>query len=182
MEPIARRPAPHLDAEPEKPEPPKPTARKRSNALSNVFAVAAVAFAILAAVLYFRQGSGVAPVPTAAPGGNQIVNVTGALKAQGLDVQQPPGLFVPVGALQAPGQGVEIDGHPGFIFLYPDAETARADVEGVDPDSIVPELLRGTPTPEGERRAVMGSNVVVLLIGGDEETWQKVQAAVASLP
>ena len=27
-----------------------------------------------------------------------------------------------------------------------------------------------------------GSNVIVLLVGGSPETWQKVEAAVASLP
>jgi hypothetical protein len=27
-----------------------------------------------------------------------------------------------------------------------------------------------------------GSNVIVLLVGGSAETWQKVEAAVASLP
>jgi hypothetical protein len=29
---------------------------------------------------------------------------------------------------------------------------------------------------------VQGSNVILLLVGGDEETWRKVEAAVASLP
>jgi hypothetical protein len=163
---------------PEEPNQP----RKKGNALSNVFAAAAVVFAILAVVLYLRPGSGIAPIPTAAPGGNQIINVTGALEAQGLDVQQPQGLFIPVGTLQVPGQGVEIDGHPGFIFLYPDAAAAEADVQNVAPDDLVPDRLMGTPTPAGESRAVQGSNVVLLLIGGDEQTWQKVQAAVASLP
>jgi hypothetical protein len=28
---------------------------------------------------------------------------------------------------------------------------------------------------------VLGSNVVVVLVGGDDETWNKVQAAVATL-
>src|SRR5215203_3870791 len=102
--------------------------RRRSNLASNLFALAAVVFGVLALILYLRNpGGGIAPVPTAAPGGNQIVNVTDALRAQGLDVQQPRGLFVPRGALDVPGQGVEIDGSPAYVFLYPDAETAQAD-------------------------------------------------------
>ena len=157
--------------------------RRRSNTVSNVFALAAVLFGVLALILYFRNpGGGVAPVPVAAPGGNELVNVTDALRSRGLAVEQPPGLFIPRGELDVPGQGVEIDGMPAFIFLYPDAETAQADAAGVDADDVVPERLAGTPTPDGERRMTQGSNVIVLLVGGSAETWQKVEAAVAALP
>jgi hypothetical protein len=84
----------------------KPASPRRSNLLSNLLAAAAVVVGLLALVLYLRNPTGgVAPVPTAAPGGNQLVNVVEALSAQGLDVQQPQGLFIPRGALQAPGQG-----------------------------------------------------------------------------
>ena len=161
----------------------KPALPRRRNLLSNLFAVAAVVFGILALVLYLRNpGGGVAPVPTPAPGGNQLVNVADALRAQGLDIQQPPGLFIPRGALGAPGQGIEIEGAPGFIFLYPDTEAARLDARDADADAVVPDRLAGTPTPEGERRMTQGSNVIVLLVDGSDDTWQKVETAVASLP
>lgn len=160
------------------------TGKRKSNLASNLFALAAIAFAIIAVVLYLRdsRGGGIAPVPTAAPASNQVINVTQALKSQGLDVQQPPGLFIPIGAFEVPGQGVEVNGLPGFIFLFPDATAAQAAAESADPDSIVPEQLAGTPGPTGERRIVQHSNVIVLLAGGDDETWQKVEAAVSSLP
>jgi hypothetical protein len=154
---------------------------RRGNLVSNLFAVAAVAFAVLAVILYARGPSFVPSVPTAVPGGNQLANVTDALEAQGLRVEQPQGLFIARGALEAPGQGVEIDGMPGFIFLYPDAAAAAADAADADPDQVVPERLAGEPAPEGERRMTQGSNVIVLLVGGDAETWQKVETAVASL-
>jgi hypothetical protein len=161
---------------------PGPAPRQRkSNLISNLFAVAAIAFALLAAVLYARGSGGIAPIPTAAPGGNQIINVTEALEAQGLTIAQPRGLFIPRGKLDAPGQGVEIDGNPGFIFLYPIAEAAQADVAAVAPDTIVPARLAGTPAPSGERRITHGSNVAVVMIGGDPAIWQKVEDAVASL-
>ena len=158
--------------------------RARSNLLSTIFAVAAVLFAVLAVVLYVRDSNrgGVAPVPTAAPGGNQIVNVTDALRAQGLSIEQPPRLFVPAGALSVPGQGVLIDGSPGFIFLFPDAAAAQSAAQSTVPDRIVPERLAGTPAPSGERRLAQGSNVIVVLVGGSEETWQKVQDAMSRLP
>ena len=155
---------------------------RRSNTASNILALIAVVFGVLALILYLRNpGGGVAPVPTAAPGGNQIVNVTDALRAQDLDVQQPPGLFVPRGALGVPGQGIEIDGAPAFIFLYPDEAAARAGAAGVDANDVVPERLAGSPTPGGESRMTQGSNVIVLVVGGSDETWQKVETAVASL-
>jgi hypothetical protein len=80
-----------------------------------------------------------------------------------------------------PGQGIEIDGAPAFIFLYPDEAKALADAAGVDANDVVPERLAGTPTPEGERRLTQGSNVIVVVVGGSAETWQKVETAVASL-
>ncbi len=161
----------------------RPPGRRRSNTASNLFALAAVVFGLLALILYFRSpGGGIAPVPVATPGGNELVNVTDALRSQGLNVEQPRGLFIPRGALDVPGQGVEIDGMPAYIFLYPDAETARADATGVNAADVVPDRLAGTPTPDGEPRMTQGSNVIVLLVGGSPETWQKVEAAVATLP
>jgi hypothetical protein len=168
------QPETHAQAQAQKQKP-------RRNTLSNIFALVAVVFAILAVVLYLRPGRGVAPLPVAGPGGNQIVNVTNALKAQGLEVEQPPGHFIPAGEVSVPGQGVEINGAPGYIFLFPNADKAQTEVDGVSPSRLVPTELRGTPQPEGERRAVLGSNVVVVLVGGDDETWNKVQAAVATL-
>jgi hypothetical protein len=158
--------------------------KARSNLLSTLFAVAAVLFAVLAVVLYVRDSNrgGVAPVPTAAPGGNQIVNVTDALRAQGLSVEQPPRLFVPTGTLSVPGQGVLIDGSPAFIFLFPDAAAAQSAAQSSDPDHIIPDRLAGTPSPSGERRLTQGSNVIVVLIDGSEETWQKTQNTVSHLP
>jgi hypothetical protein len=161
----------------------KPPARRRSNRASNLFALAAVVFGVLALILYFRNpGGGVAPVPVATPGGNQLVNVTDALRSQGLDVEEPRGLFIPRGALHAPGQGVEVDGEPAYIFLYPDAESARTDAAGVDAADVIRKRPGGTPTPDSGVRMTQGSNVIVLLVGGSTETWQKVEAAVASLP
>jgi hypothetical protein len=161
-----------------------PRKKPQSNLLSTIFAVAAVLFAILAVVLYVRDSSrvGIAPVPTAAPGGNQIVNVTDALRAQGLTVEQPPRLFVPAGALRTPGQGVLINGSPAFIFLFPDKAAAQSAAQSTDPDHIIPARLAGTPAPSGERRLVQGSNVIVVLIDGTDDTWQKVQSVVSQLP
>jgi hypothetical protein len=158
------------------------SARSRSrNTLSNILAVVAVLFAILAVVLYLRGGSGVAPVPTAVPGGNQLINVVRALEAQGLQVAQPQGLFVPAGDAGVPGQGLEIAGNPAFVFLFPDQSQAQGAVLTLDPSLVVPDTLRGTPMPEGERRIVQGSNVVLIMAGGDDATWQKVETAIASL-
>ena len=158
-----------------------PERRKARNTLSNLLAVVAVILAILAVVLYLRPGRGIAPVPTAVPGGNQLINVVRALESQGLEVSQPQGMFVPAGDGGVPGQGLEIAGSPAFVFLYPDVSQAQGAVLTLDPAAVVPEALRGTPMPEGERRITQGSNVVLIMAGGDDATWQKVEAAVAGL-
>lgn len=158
-----------------------PERRKPSNTLSNILAVVAVLFAILAVVLYLRPGRGIAPVPTAVPGGNQLINVVRALEGQGLAVSQPQGMFVPAGDAGVPGQGLEIAGNPAFVFLFPDQSQAQGAALTLDPAAVVPDALRGTPMPEGERRITQGSNVVLIMAGGDDAAWQKVEAAVASL-
>ena len=158
-----------------------PERRKSRNTLSNIFAAVAVIFAILAVVLYLRPGQGIAPVPTAVPGGNQLINVVRALESQGLQVSQPQGMFVPAGEGGVPGQGLEVAGYPAFVFLYPDESQAQGAVLTLDPAAVVPNEVRGTPMPEGERRITQGSNVVLIMAGGDEATWQKVEAAVAGL-
>ncbi|MFT4041490.1 MAG: hypothetical protein QM692_25120 [Thermomicrobiales bacterium] len=160
---------------------PAPKAQKPKNTLSNILAVVAVVFALLAVVLYLRPNQGIAPIPTAAPGANELINVVQALKAQDLNATQPQGLFVPAGALSVPGQGLEINGSPAFVFLFPDAGAAQGAALTGDPAAIVPAALRGTPTPEGERRLTANSNVVLVMIGGDDATWQKVEAAIAGL-
>lgn len=158
-----------------------PERRKPRNTLSNIFAVIAVIFAVLAVVLYLRPGQGIAPVPTAVPGENQLINVVRALEGQGLQVTQPQGLFVPAGESGVPGQGLEIAGAPAFVFLYPDEAQAQGAVLTLDPAAAVPGDVRGTPMPEGERRITQGSNVVLIMAGGDDATWQKVETAVAGL-
>lgn len=160
---------------------PAPRAQKPGNTLSNILAVVAAVFAILAVVLYLRPNQGIAPIPTAAPGRNELINVVQALKAQDLPVTQPQGLFVPAGTLSVPGQGLQIDGAPAFVFLFPDAGTAQGSALTGDPAAIIPDALRGTPTPGGERRLTQNSNVVLVMIGGDDTTWHKVETAIAGL-
>ena len=73
-----------------------------------------------------------------------------------------------------------IAGSPAFIFLLPDAAAAESAAQSADPDQIIPKRLAGTPAPSGERRLAQGSNVIVVMVDGDDETWHKVQAAVAA--
>lgn len=158
-----------------------PERRKSTNTLSNILAVVAVIFAILAVVLYLRPRTAVAPVPTAAPGGNQLINVVRALEGQSLAVSQPQGLFVPAGEAGVPGQGLDIAGSPAFVFLFPDETQAQGAVLITDPAAVIPVEIRGTPMPAGERRITQGSNVVLVMAGGDDATWQKVEAAISGL-
>ena len=156
-----------------------PEQRKPKNTLSNILAVVAVLLAILAVVLYLRPGRGIAPIPTASPGENQLINVVRALEGQGLQVTQTQGMFVPAGDAGVPGQGLAVDGNPAFVFLYPDQAQAQGTVLTLDPAAVIPDTLRGTPLPTGERRMAQGSNVVLIMVGGDDVTWQKVETAIS---
>ena len=115
------------------------------------------------------------------PGENQLINVVRALEGQGLAVTQPQGMFVPAGDAGVPGQGLRIAGSPAFVFLFPDQAQAQGAVLTLDPAAMVPDELRGTPMPEGERRITQGSNAVLIMAGGDDATWRKVESAVAGL-
>ena len=81
----------------------------------------------------------------AAPGGTELVNVTDALRARVSVSSSRPRLFIPRGALDVPGQGVEIDGMPAFIFLYPDAEAARTPPPAWTPAASFPSGWRVLP-------------------------------------
>jgi hypothetical protein len=115
------------------------------------------------------------------PSRHLLASVIDALSAQGLSVQQPPGVFVPRGAFSVPGQGVQIDGLLAYVFIYPDADTAAQDARQVTLSTASLELGPGTPTPLNDLHMTQGSNVIVVLIGGSTEIWERIRTAIASL-
>src|SRR5690348_2227259 len=110
----------------------KPSPRRGSQLLSTVLFVAAIAFAALAVIIWFRDDAGPdrePPIPTATAGRYDLANVLSALEAQGLD-----GDFgrTPATAnsnqIDTPGQHLKVNGQSLFVFIFPgaNAETAIA--------------------------------------------------------
>ena len=89
-----------------------------------------------------------------------------------------------------PGQTIEIGDNNLFVFIYPDSDpeaavaAREADAADLDPDTL--ELRsRSAERPLNENQdshIFQSSNVIVILVGGDEELVSTVQDAIESLP
>lgn len=154
------------------------------SALTASLAVLAVVLAAAAVLLWLRdQGRPSEPVvPTAIAGENELIHVQRALEAEELEVSaQPEGL--PPGELGVPGQRLDASDRPLYVFVYPDREAAAAAFAALDPATALPAAnARGTPVATEPPYLAHGSNVIVALIGGDDDLRQKVDAAMAGLP
>lgn len=157
-----------------------PPARRGVNWSSLIFGlIAAALFAVAVWMAWPMLTGGGAPAPpTGVAGQLQAVHVTDALTAQGLTVEQNQG-FVPIGALSVPGQGATVDGVPLFIFIYPDAETAAAELPAINAAAIGP---RGTPIPGTTPELFHHGNIVTALFAAPAEVRTRVEQAMAGLP
>lgn len=152
-----------------------------------LFAVAAVLF-IIVGVMYFRddqKDNGSAPTPVSIPGKAQLKNVFDALAAKDLDVEYARGAGPRFEALAPPAQGLIVNGLPLYVFIYEDPSLREEGTVDLTPEDLVPQpLVRGGSTPEasGAPHGVGNSNIYVVLLGGDEETIEKVDAAINGIP
>ncbi|MEA2528250.1 MAG: hypothetical protein QOF33_69 [Thermomicrobiales bacterium] len=162
----------------------KGLASRTANRLSlALFALAAILF-VAVAVLYVRDRQDkdqTPPPPPSQPGHAQLKNVVDALRAQGIETEvsrEPSPQFA---ALTPPAQGLTADGNPLYVFIYDDP-TIREDESGpLEAADLLPESATGT-IPSGEPHPVGGSNIYVVLFGGDAELAAKVDRAIQGLP
>ncbi|MFT4038545.1 MAG: hypothetical protein QM692_10225 [Thermomicrobiales bacterium] len=111
-----------------------------------------------------------------------MVDVVAALRSQGVSVVIPDNVFAPVGVFSVPGQGIRVNGAIALVYFFPSAEAAHLDLVKADIDDVeLSGKLSGESLP-GQRKAVQGGDVIVVLIGGDEDTQQKVRDAIVNLP
>ena len=84
--------------------------------------------------------------------------------------------------LERVGQPLMVDGTRLYVFIYPDAAERDAVTLDVLPEDV--DLLNnaGDPVEVDGLRLFTGSNVAVVLSGGDEELGEKVAAALGRLP
>lgn len=163
--------------------------RRWANRLSTVLFIASLLFGAAAVYLYVTEDDTGAPAPpTAEAGRNEYVTVMNALEAQDLSVDD--GRFQgKADQLTPPGQVINVNDVQLFVFIYPgepeDAIAAReADAEDLDPETVqITARQADRPLNEGqETRVFQASNIIVILVGGDEETVSEVEAAIESLP
>lgn len=170
---------------------PRPS-RTWANRLSTVLFAAAILFAGLAVYLYFTEESSPQgpSVPTPESGRNGFANVIEALRDAGLEDVDPGRYTATADQLEQPGQVIEIGETNLFVFIYPDADpqaavaAREADAADLDPETLVLTARQAErPLNENEESHVFqASNVIVVLVGGDDELVTMVQDAIDTLP
>ncbi len=147
-----------------------------------LFGIAAVLFVVVA-FLYIRDRRDEQPLPTPPhiAGRNEMINVKQALEAKGLTVKFAPGGARST-ALSEAGQVLDIGGATAYVFVY--ATAAERETDSTSLDLAKQPLLdvRGTPVAGGPPKVFSGSNILLLLFGGDDATVAKVESAVRGLP
>lgn len=165
--------------------------RRGAHLLSTILFIAAIAFAAGAVYLYIAEDDtpeGPAR-PEAEAGRNELAHIVGGLDDAGLDAQY--GRYsVESNQLTQPGQTIEVEERSLFVFIYPDANgdaavaAREADAAGVDPATMTLQSSSAERViGEGEELHVFeGSNVVAVLVGGDDALVTDVQNVIESLP
>lgn len=169
----------------------QPPQRRRAHLLSTVLFIAAIAFAVAAVYLYVTQDDSPSGPerPAAEAGRNEFAHVVDGLEDAGIDAR--PGRYsAEANQLDQPGQTIEVGDQNLFVFIYPDANgdvavaDRQADAADLDPETI--ELRSRTaerPLNEDEEVHIFeGSNVIAVLVGGDDELVGTVRDVIASLP
>ena len=159
--------------------------RSRTQSIvSTLLLVTSFALLVAVGVLYVRDrnDSSEPTPPTAIPGHNQAIDVLNAFRDQDLNAKfGPQGTDVRSVMLERPGQMIALDSGTAYIFIYPDIaslEDATLDVlaEDVDLKDIAGDALTFDSID-----LFTGSNVAVVLVDGDEQTAERVEAAVDEL-
>jgi len=164
--------------------------RGKSSPRTLILGIAAVVLAVAALGVWLReqQTTQPRPEPTAAAGANEAIHVLNALTAEGLDASfQPSG--IPAGRLSVPGQALSVNGVPLYVFVFQSPAEAQA-AAATDPAEILqrPSLNAspsgspsGAPVATEPPYVAHGSNIVVVLVGDDDNLRAKIDAAVARL-
>lgn len=177
-----------------RPQPLPPTAkpRKRNGAhiLSTLLFLAAIGFAIAAVYLYMqdRDKPDVRVPPTAQPGQNQLATVLTSFKDGGLkaDYGRTTGRS---SQLTPPGQLLTVEGQSVYVYIYNEGDKAasvrdrEAEAATIDLETMTIKTPSGKDLRNGEALHVaQGSNVVTVLVGGDDALAARIQKVVEALP
>lgn len=168
----------------------RPQRSQVAQLLSSVLFIAAIGFAAVAIWLWYtdRNDSGPEPPPPAEHGKAELADVLTLLDEQ--DGSWETGrVTARADQIEAPGQSLRLGEINLYVFIF-NAETGdeaiRAREEAaasIDVDSIVLTSPSGMVVSEGEpMHLAQASNVITLLVGGDDALAAEIESAVATLP
>lgn len=169
----------------------RPPKRRGAHILSTLLFLAAIGFAIAAVFLYIqdRDKPDVRIPPTALPGQNNLSTVLTAFQDAGLKSdygRTPTGKSSQLGQ---PGQVLTVEGQTVYVYIYNDGEKSasvrdrEAEAKGIDAGTMTITTPSGKDLRNGEPLHVaQGSNVITLVVGGDEEIAAKIQKVIEGLP
>lgn len=163
--------------------------RRGTHILSTLLFLTAIAFAAVAIWLYVdeqRDQPRERVPPTAAAGQNDLVSVLTALENAGLEASIGRGTTAATDQLQPPGQLIEVEDQELYVFIYTDPATGvedrQTDSEALDADALTLTTPSGQPLTEDQPlRVSAGSNIIAVLVGGDEELAAQVRQAIEGL-
>lgn len=173
--------------------PPRSRRRRGAQILSTLLFLVALVFAGAAIYIWYideEPTEDVPPVPTATPGLNTLADVLGSLEEAGLDGDygRSPAT-VKSNQMSPPGQHLIVEDQSVYVFIFPsgDAQSAAAAREeaaqDLDPATMTLTTPSGQSFGEGETLTVSdGSNVIAVLVGGDEELQTQVRDVIEGLP
>jgi hypothetical protein len=161
----------------------KSSKAKRARLLSTMLYAVSVILIVVVAFLYFRDrghNTQAPPTPPSVAGQNQLINVIDAFQKQGLTAKAGPG-GAHVDELTPPGQHLDVNGKTVYIFVYDSPDDRKADTDGVDFSNLTL-TSAGAAVPPDQLKASAASNIVAVLVGGDDALAAKIDAGVKALP
>jgi hypothetical protein len=151
-----------------------------------IFAVAAVA--VLAYGIWQSRDQGNSdtsnPPPAATPGAYRLIDIVAALEDVGFDKVEIIRSSFRSPQFSVPGQGVEVDGEPVYLFIYPGqraVEAREAESRDLDLATMQVKTVSGTPIVEGEPHVVFNSNVIAVMPSTSQDVIDKVDEAIQGL-
>ncbi len=160
--------------------------------LSTILFVAASGFAAAAVYLWYTgdDNDGPNPPPTAEHGEAELANVLTVLQNEEpeWDYGSSGSTTVRSDQLDPPGQLLKLGDTSLYVFIFvedtPQSITAREQAaDAANPDTMVLTTPSGQVVHEGQPLSMAeASNVITILVGGDQALTDQVQASLANLP
>lgn len=158
--------------------------RRTQSIISTLLMVTSIALLVAVGFLYLRNRDDTAnpEPPTPVPGHNQAIDVLEAFRSETLDASfGKQGTDVRSAILERPGQKIELASGAAYVFIYPDQASQEQATLDVEPGDIDLTDISGDLLESDTVELFTGSNVAVVLVDANQETADRVSAAVDRL-